>query len=487
MGSHLTSACAVLLVVLGLGACAPGQGQAIPVERPPTQVFEAAKPAVAIVEAALGVTWSVPQPDIDQSKQTQLQNRLLAMIRSGALAPNQEALRRASVQLITDDPGGWFSLTGQRYKHTDTVYVMGSGFFVSQDGYLLTNAHVLTASPDEVRRLLVSGVTKGTAEQAFVQSVRDEVSKGFETDVSDAQAQKLASWLAEVYASGLQVASITPSYRIAVGSHSAKEVEAQGMQAKVVATGQPIPGKDVALLKTEGGPFVTLPLSQEVPKQGAHLDVVGYPCGCTGQEDADPARQVVATLTQGSVQGELAMSSGWRATGTDAKMEHGNSGGPALDSYGRVVGLATFQDTVEAQGSSRTYNFVLPIEVANEFIRQAHVKAAQGPLGRQYSQAVSDFSAEHYRAALPLFQEVARADARNPYAGEYVVRSRAAIAAGRDRTPPPTPGYLQWLLDYGYLPVFGLWGLVAVGGATFLALRRRRHLPSPLRGGPWRG
>jgi S1-C subfamily serine protease len=479
MGSRWISACAVLLVVLGLGACAPGQSRPTPVERPPSQVFEAAKPAVAIVEAALGVTWSVPQPDIDQGKQTQLQSRLLAMVRSGALAPTQDALRRASVQLITDDPGGWFSLTGQRYQHTDTVYVMGSGFFVSQDGYLLTNAHVIAASQDEVRRLLVSGVTKGTAEQVFVQSVRDEVAKGFETDVSDAQAQKLASWLAEVYASGLQVASITPSYRVAVGSHSAKDVENQGMPANVVAAGEAIPGKDVALLKASGGPFVTLPLSPEVPKQGAHLDVVGYPCGCTGQEDADPARKVVATLTQGSVQGELAMSSGWRATGTDARMEHGNSGGPALDSYGRVVGLATFQDTVEARGSSQTYNFVLPIEVANEFIRRAHVTAAQGPLGRQYSQAVSDFSAEHYRAALPLFQEVARADVRNPYAGEYVVRSRAAIAAGRDRTPPPTPGYVQWLLDYGYLAVFGLWGLVALATGTVFAVRRRRRFPPP--------
>src|SRR6202165_5473909 len=120
MGSHWTSACAVLLVVLGLGACAPGQGQP-----------------------------------------TQLQNRLLAMIRSGAVAPNQEALRRASVQLITDDPGGWFSLTGQRYQHTDTVYVIGSGFFARQDGYLLTNAHVLTASADEGRRLSVCGGPQG--------------------------------------------------------------------------------------------------------------------------------------------------------------------------------------------------------------------------------------------------------------------------------------------------------------------------------------
>jgi S1-C subfamily serine protease len=436
MGSRRTTVLAALIVCLGLLLVPSDQAQAAEAERPSSQVFEAAKPAVVIVEAAEAVTWSVPQPDIDQGKQGQLRDRLLALVRSGSVAPNEEALKRASLQLITEDPGSWFSLTGPRYQHTDTVYLMGSGFFVTQDGYLLTNAHVIQAPAEDVKRLLVTGVTKGAAELAFVQSVREGLAQGFQTEVTDAQAQKLASWLASVYLSGLQVASITPTYRIAFGSHSAKEVEAQGLPVVVVSRGEPIPGKDVAILKAPGGPYTTLPLGRRAVTQGARLDVVGYPCGCSGGQDDDPGRKVFATLTQGSVQGELPMPSGWEATGTDARMQHGNSGGPALDKYGRVVGLATFQDTVERSGAARTYNFVLPVDVADEFILKAHVQPAHGSLGREYTQAISAFSAQHYRAALPRFQEVAKADPHNPYVGAYVDRSRQAIAAGQDRTPP---------------------------------------------------
>jgi S1-C subfamily serine protease len=438
MGSRrTTTVLAALIVCLGMVLVPSDQPQATEVERPSPQVFEAAKPAVVIVQAAEAVTWSVPQPDIDPGKQSQLRDRLLALVRSGSIAPTEDALKRASVQLISEDPGSWFSLTGPRYQHTDTVYLMGSGFFVTQDGYLLTNAHVIQAPAEDVKRLLVTGVTRGAAELAFVQSVREGLAQGFQTEVSDAQAQKLASWLASVYLSGLQVSSITPRYRIAFGSHSAKEVEEQGLPVEVVSRGEPIPGKDVAVLKAPGGPYTTLPLAGGAETQGARLDVVGYPCGCNGGQDDDPGRTVFVTLTQGSVQGELPMPSGWEATGTDARMQHGNSGGPALDKYGRVVGLATFQDTVERSGATRTYNFVLPVGVANEFIVKAHVRPAHGSLGRQYTQAINEFSAQHYRAALPRFQEVANVDPHNPYVGAYVDRSRQAIAAGQDRTPPP--------------------------------------------------
>jgi S1-C subfamily serine protease len=154
-------------------------------------------------------------------------------------------------------------------------------------------------------------------------------------------------------------------------------------------------------------------------------------------------------------------------------MEHGNSGGPALDRNGQVVGLATFRG-----GGSQTYNFVLPIAVAREFTRQAHVRPAQGTLGERYTRAVSEYRNQHYRAALPLFQQVAKADLHNPYVAGYVERSNQAIAAGRDRTPPPTPDYLRWLLAYWPHVLVGFWALGVVIAAIALGSPLSRPPPA---------
>src|SRR5438128_9021722 len=101
MGSRWAPALAFVCVFLGLSGCVPGPAGTPSAQLPPSQIFEAVKPAVVIVEAADAVTWSVPEPSIDPNKQGQLQDRLQAMVNAGTVAANQNALKRATVQLIT--------------------------------------------------------------------------------------------------------------------------------------------------------------------------------------------------------------------------------------------------------------------------------------------------------------------------------------------------------------------------------------------------
>jgi hypothetical protein len=66
---------------------------------------------------------------------------------------------------------------------------------------------------------------------------------------------------------------------------------------------------------------------------------------------------------------------------------------------------------------------------------------------------------------------VAKADPQNPYVAEYVDRSGQAISGGRDRTPPPTPGYVRWLLAYGPYALLAFWALAAMVAAIVLGPR----------------
>jgi S1-C subfamily serine protease len=108
------------------------------------------------------------------------------------------------------------------------------------------------------------------------------------------------------------------------------------------------PKNDLALIRVNGRPANAAPLWQRPhgrkPSAGDQLLLVGSPFGLSG------------TVTTGVVSRVTA-----RAIQTDAAANHGNSGGPALDRQGRVVGvLVSGVDPAYGQN----INFAVPIDRA---------------------------------------------------------------------------------------------------------------------------
>lgn len=111
-----------------------------------------------------------------------------------------------------------------------------------------------------------------------------------------------------------------------------------GWQGEVSAVD---PGNDLALIRMNGRPSGIVPLWQEAktgpPRPGDQLLLVGSPFGLEGSVTSG----VVSRVTRKEIQ-------------TDAAANPGNSGGPALDRTGRVVGVLV-------AGGAQNVNFAVPI------------------------------------------------------------------------------------------------------------------------------
>ena len=109
-------------------------------------------------------------------------------------------------------------------------------------------------------------------------------------------------------------------------------------------------GSDVALLKISDDsytfPSLNLGEASEL-KDGDSILVIGFP-GIVSGSKSGPAlidyesSSAKATVTRGIVSSMKKDTQGNNLIQTDAVIGHGNSGGPAFNSKGEVIGIATY-------------------------------------------------------------------------------------------------------------------------------------------------
>jgi len=222
--------------------------------------------------------------------------------------------------------------------------------------------------------------------------------------------------------------------------------------------------KDVAVAKiTVDFPLPTVALGDsDKVDTGQSVFVIGYPYMET---TTAPGSIFEPTITAGIVSSIKAMPGGWKAIQTDATIHHGNSGGPAFNSNGEAIGLATFGAAAGGQELSGI-NFLVPISVASEFIQQLGVKPSRGELDKLWEDGLNLYWANHYSAAVEQFQKVLDMYPGHPYATRYMRQAKDAIAQGKD-VPLSPFGVDTTLLVTGI-------GVVVIAVVAVLVVSRRR-------------
>jgi serine protease Do len=335
---------------------------------------------------------------------------------------------------------------------------MGSGFIITPDGYILTNAHV--ASNKAVKDLYL-----------WNRAASDTVAQMNKGTISQAQAQ---NWFIGRYlfyvTHGKLAPEATAVYAFLGTVTFTEDLTAKGIMVDTKISGEPIGQtfesmwKDVAVTKISVDfPLPTVPLgdSNDVDT-GQAVYVIGYPYMETGTA---PGSIFEPTITAGIASAIKAMPGGWKAIQTDATIHHGNSGGPAFNSKGEAIGLATFGAAAGGEELSGI-NFLVPINVAKEFVTQIGVDPSRGEIDKLWEEGLNLYWENHYSAAIDQFKKVLEIYPGHPYATRYMRQAQKAVSEGKDVPVSPFGGTTT-------LMAAGI-GVVAIAVVAVLVVSRRR-------------
>ncbi len=291
----------------------------------------------------------------------------------------------------------------------DSIYETGSGFIIHPDGFVATNGHVVQRYYDMNESQLAKDFLEKAAVKAcgpalalVPEGARKERIRVIVSDPRNRGNVRLSKRLQVHLSTGTIYSAEVKAFSPAI-----KPEEGQPASASASASGPPEPertGKDVAILKIEEHnlPTVRLASSSGGLKLGEPIFVIGYPGVVLYHDFLSRKSQLEASVTTGRVSGFKIDLTNRRVIQTDAAITWGNSGGPAFDLQGNVIGVATFiSTTLEGDQAVQGFNFLIPVDSIREFAGQIGLAPEPvTPFMQAWGRAVRAYFDGEYRRSL---------------------------------------------------------------------------------------
>jgi serine protease Do len=288
---------------------------------------------------------------------------------------------------------------------TYQINLSGTGTFITSQGDILTADHVVSPPTSDL-----NGALYGLA----AQDVADYMNKGASTQVTKDQVlQQLTSG---------QLKN-TPAYQKPSSSvflSTAYTSQTDAINFNSLPTGI---GVNVDKIKMESSPdkqdtaIIHVPLTDtlSVPLANSsdvnpqdQLTIVGFP----GNADVSqkPDSLLTPSLNQIYVSSLKTSNSGAPLIQVGGNVEHGDSGGPALDNQGNIVGVVSFGTSSSGGGLNGT-SFLQASSSAQSMIKSLKLNTAPGDQQKLWEQAFTDYaatSAGHWAKAQQEFAQLSK-------------------------------------------------------------------------------
>lgn len=418
-------AAGIFILVISVSASA----QAVPSEHN----YAMNSPGVAMVQTVFSATVYVNKVEINQRRFTQLVDSVKKLDTTGVLSAERKL--DMVVKALYNNPFRFFKATTQYLSQQHRILSNGTGFFVTEDGYFITNCHIIDRDSAFIRQKFILSTFREVTD-ANIRSLQSS----WAMTLSEEQRNLLYNSYTLVYS---QLSSmilfdlkkeIFIIYRADNGENTPFKIK---KQARLIVKGKPMPGKDVAILKLDDVKNLpTLKVSNDsIVNIGEKILVYGYPEPATTNSFLAPESNSEPTLTAGVVSAIKESIGGWPVIQMDAMISHGSSGSPVCNERGEVIGLATFGSLEQNTGSLASgYNFAITISVINEFLKEGKVTPRPSQVSLLYNQALDLYYRAYYNKALKKFEDVRKMNSNYPGLNYYMTFCMKKIDAGEDKS-----------------------------------------------------
>jgi S1-C subfamily serine protease len=357
----------------------------------------------------------------------------------------QEALLRAkpavvlvitevAAEVTLDCGAGPTKATPPAFRET------GTGWVIDGDGWVITNGHVIQAAHEKPRWLVNQQAQRAVTTACLPRALeRARLNPGERPDAEDAVKRKLL----DAVLPSTKV-NLAPSVTVLLSNGSRLKAEVVKYSAPVGFEPGAVSGRDLALLKVPGDNLPQLPLADSRRTQiGDPIHILGFPNVVMSHELLNASASMEASVTNGAVSGFKQDKAGHPMIQTDAPAAWGNSGGPAVDDHGAVVGVLTFVSLAPGPegGIVQGFNFMIPSQAVKDFLQDAPVKlGGMGKFDPVWFAGLRAFFNDDWKGAAQKFEQADRLLPNLPDVKRMLGEAREKV-----KNPPPRPFPWFWV------------------------------------------
>ncbi len=281
------------------------------------------------------------------------------------------------------------SMTFPQIGNGYTLTFSGSGTLISAHGDILTADHVVNLPHDQQLSQPLDMQASPDVANYINQNLKPNPPVTQDQVTQELTSGQLPS--DPSYGTSQSVVFLSTDYTGPLDASTLNSVPQQ-FQAPVdrIEAESAVNQNDVAIVHASLNDMASVQLgdSSGVQQQDM-LTIIGFPGN--GDVSTLPTNLLTSSVNQITVSSIKTTDQGAQVIQVGGNVEHGDSGGPALDSNGNVVGIVSF--LLASPDSPGSTAFLQASNSARKLVQSLHLDTTPGPFEKAWSQAFNDYAA----------------------------------------------------------------------------------------------